>query len=56
MISPLARMGGNAASDTALTRLAQMDARQARVVELRFFGGGSVKKRPLRFWRFPAVP
>jgi RNA polymerase sigma-70 factor, ECF subfamily len=27
------------ALDAALTRLAQMDARQARVVELRFFGG-----------------
>jgi RNA polymerase sigma-70 factor (ECF subfamily) len=32
------------ALDEALTRLAQLDERQARVVELRFFGGMSVEE------------
>lgn len=32
------------ALDVALTRLAGMDARQARIVELRFFGGLSVEE------------
>ncbi len=35
---------GLEALDDALTRLAQMDARQARVVEMRFFGGLSVQE------------
>ncbi len=36
------RAGDLLALDEALTRLAQLDERQARVVELRFFGGLSV--------------
>ncbi len=32
------------ALDTALTRLAELDAEQARIVELRFFGGLSVEQ------------
>ena len=32
------------ALDTALTRLAELDAGQARIVELRFFGGLSIEE------------
>ena len=38
-ISPRTHSADLVALDEALTRLAQIDARQARVVELRFFGG-----------------
>jgi RNA polymerase sigma factor (sigma-70 family) len=33
-----------AAIDEALTRLAQLDARQARVVEMRYFGGLTIEE------------
>ncbi|HUQ93896.1 MAG TPA: ECF-type sigma factor [Bryobacteraceae bacterium] len=39
------------ALDEALTALAKIDARKSRVVELRFFGGLTWKKRP-RYWKF----
>ena len=35
---------GRSALDAALTRLADLDAEQARIVELRFFGGLSVEE------------
>src|SRR6266566_3792269 len=38
-ISPRTHSADLAALDEALTRLAQIDARQAQIVELRFFGG-----------------
>ena len=38
-ISPRTHSADLVALDEALTRLAEIDARQARVVELRFFGG-----------------
>jgi RNA polymerase sigma-70 factor (ECF subfamily) len=39
-----ARSGELVAVDAALDRLARLDARQARIVELRFFGGLSVEE------------
>lgn len=54
------------AIDEALTRLAELDPRKARVVELRFFGGLSVKETAevlkvsqetvLRDWKLPVPP
>jgi len=38
------RAGELTAIDEALTRLAQVDARKAQVIELRFFGGLSVEE------------
>jgi RNA polymerase sigma-70 factor, ECF subfamily len=44
MLAAAARSIDVLALDQALTRLASIDARQARVVELRFFGGLSVEE------------
>ena len=41
------------ALDEALTRLAEIDARKARVVELRFFGGLSVEETAKVLQRLP---
>ena len=60
-----ARAGSLVALDDALTELAELDARKARVVELRYFGGLSVEETAhalgispqsvMRDWKFAKV-
>ncbi len=44
LVSPAAKDSDLVALDDALNALAEMDPREAKVVELRFFGGLSVRE------------